>query len=137
MTSEKLFLDSDILLDLFFDRKPYSQFSEKLFDIDLKEKFTLYTSSLVAANLYYIISRQRDKNFAKDCLNVILKHIVILSLDHEAISQGLNSDFADFEDSVQYFTARQNQCTAILSRNLKDYKRSSIPVLTAESYFKR
>ena len=137
MISDKLFLDSDILLDLFFDRKPFSQFSEKLFDIDLKGKFTLYTSSLVVANLHYIISRQHDKNFAKNCLKVILKHIVILPLKSEAIEHALNGDYKDFEDCVQYFIAVQNECTAILSRNLKDYKNSSIPVLTAESYFKR
>lgn len=137
MISEKLFIDSDILLDLFFDRKPFSQFSEKLFDIDLKGKFTLYTSSLIAANLHYIISRQHDKNFAKNCLKIILKHIVILPLDSEAIKHGLDSPFDDFEDGLQYFIAKQHKCTAILSRNLKDYKKSSIPVLTAESYFKR
>jgi predicted nucleic acid-binding protein len=56
MASEKLFIDSDILLDLFFDRRPYSIFATKLFDIGLRENFSLYTSALVTANLYYIIS---------------------------------------------------------------------------------
>lgn len=68
MGSEKVFVDSDILLDLFFDRRPHSQFAIKLFDIDLQENFSLYTSALITANLYYIISKQRDKNYANECL---------------------------------------------------------------------
>jgi len=136
MTSKKLFIDSDILLDLFFDRRPYSQFAQKLFDIDLKSSFTLYTSSLVAANLHYIISKQRGKDYAKDCLSVLLKYITILPLNGDAVLFGLTDVFNDFEDSLQYFTATENKCSVIITRNLKDYKNSTIPVLTAEHYFK-
>ena len=136
MISEKLFIDSDVLLDLFFDRRPYSQFTEKLFDIDLRNKFSLYTSSLVAANLHYIISKQRNKKYASDCLETVLKFITILPLEGEAIQFGLRGEFDDFEDGIQYFTAKKNGCTAILSRNIKDYKHSSITVLSPEGYFK-
>lgn len=136
MASEKLFVDSDILLDLFFDRKPYSEYATRLFDIDLRENFSLYTSALVTANLYYIISKQRNKNSADECLKTLLKYIQILPLELEDIEYGLTKIFDDFEDGIQYHIAKKNNCSKILSRNLKDYKQSSIPVITAEHFFK-
>lgn len=136
MDSEKLFIDSDILLDLFFDRRPYSQYATKLFDIDLRENFSLYTSTLVTANLYYIIAKQRDKNYANECLSILLKYIQVLPLEVDAVEYGLTNIFDDFEDAIQYHIAKKNHCAKILSRNLQDYKHSSIPVITAEHFFK-
>jgi len=136
MASEKLFIDSDILLDLFFDRRPYSIFAAKLFDINLRENFSLHTSALVTANLYYIISRQKDKNSANKCLSILLKYIHVLPLELDDIEYGLTNEFDDFEDAIQYHIAYKNHCTKILTRNLKDYKHAKIPVLTAEHFFK-
>jgi predicted nucleic acid-binding protein len=136
MGSEKVFVDSDILLDLFFDRKPYSQFAIKLFDINLQKNFSLYTSTLITANLYYIISKQRNKSFANECLSILLRHIQVLPMEVDAVKYGLSNIFDDFEDAIQYHIAKKNHCTKILSRNINDYKQSSIPVTTAESFFK-
>lgn len=136
MGSEKIFIDSDVLLDLFFDRKPYSQYAIKLFDIDLRENITLYTSTLITANLYYIISKQHNKNYASECLSILLKFIQVLPVEVDAIKYSLTNQFDDFEDAIQYHIAKKNHCVKILSRNLKDYKHSSIPVITAEHFFK-
>jgi predicted nucleic acid-binding protein len=136
MTSEKLFLDSDVLLDLFFDRKPFSQFSQKLFDFDLQKSLTLCTSSLVTANLHYIISRHRDKQYAKECLTILLRYVKILPIEADAIEFGLTYQFEDFEDGIQFHAAKKYHCTKFLTRNLKHYKSSTIPVFTAEQYFK-
>jgi len=48
----------------------------------------------------------------------------------------LQSLFKDFEDAIQYYTATQNNVPVILTRNLKDYKQSAIPVMTAEDFLK-
>jgi hypothetical protein len=62
--------------------------------------------------------------------------VKILPCNEKIIELGLNSDFNDFEDAVQYFTAIQNKLNAIITRNTKDFKKSEIPVLTAEEYIK-
>jgi predicted nucleic acid-binding protein len=137
MASEKLFIDSDILLDLFFDRRPFSIFAIMLFDSSLREKFSLNTSALVAANLYYIISKQQNKKSADECLSTLLKYIQVLPLEIDDLEYGLKNVFDDFEDAIQYHIAEKNNCTKILTRNLKDYKHAKIPVLTAEHFFKK
>jgi predicted nucleic acid-binding protein len=137
MDSDKVFIDSDILLDLFFDRMPHSQYAVKLFDVDLKQKFDLYTSALVTANLYYIISKQRNKKYANECLAKLLRHVHILPLEVDALEYGLTGISEDFEDAIQFHIAKKKQCTKLLSRNIRDYKHSSIPVLTAQHFLKR
>ncbi len=58
----------------------------------------------------------------------------ILPVDNDAIMFAMNSDFSDFEDALQYFAALTNNCSHIISRNLRHYKRSDLPVLTAEDF---
>ncbi|HUH32593.1 MAG TPA: PIN domain-containing protein [Daejeonella sp.] len=135
MGFEKVFVDSDILLDLFFDRKPHSTFAIKLFDIDSQKNFTLYTSTLITANLYYVISKQRNKDYANECISILLRHMQVLPMEVDSVEYGLSNVFGDFEDAIQYHIAKKNHCTKILSRNIKDYKQSSIPVMTAENLF--
>ncbi len=60
----------------------------------------------------------------------------ILPIDDKVIEQSLNSDFNDFEDAIQYFTAVNNGLTLLLTRNKRDYKKSKISVLTAEEFLK-
>jgi len=60
----------------------------------------------------------------------------ILSIDERVIEQSLNSEFNDFEDAIQYFTAVNNGITLIITRNKTNYKRSKVDVLTAEEFLK-
>lgn len=137
MTSETVFIDSDILLDLFLDRVPFSIHTEKLFDTDFRTRFHLCTSALITANLNYVIAKQRDKDYAAKCIGVLLKYIRVLDLTAAAIEAALQDQFRDFEDSVQHQIAKNNNCSVILTRNLKDYKNSQVPVMTLESYLKK
>ncbi|WP_410478351.1 hypothetical protein [Pedobacter agri] len=50
------------------------------------------------------------------------------------MEKGLNSNFKDFEDAVQYFAALQAECSIIITRNGKDFKQSIIPIMTADEY---
>jgi predicted nucleic acid-binding protein len=60
----------------------------------------------------------------------------VLPVDERVIEQSLNSEFNDFEDAIQYFTAVNNGIKIILTRNKTDYKKSKILILTAEEFLK-
>ena len=62
--------------------------------------------------------------------------IEILSVDDKIIELALESDFKDFEDAIQYYTAIENNISIIVTRNLKDFKPAKITVLTAKQYVK-
>jgi predicted nucleic acid-binding protein len=132
----KLFVDSDVLLDLFLERHPFYTYTQKLLILADHKKINLFTSSVIINNLFYFIARDKDKQKAKQSLNLLIKICKILPVDESVVKSALNSEFNDFEDALQYFTAITFDCEQIITRNLKHYKQSTIPVLTAEQFLK-
>ena len=55
-------------------------------------------------------------------------------MDDEVVEKAINSNFKDFEDAMQYFSALASNCNIIITRNEKDFKNAMIPVMNAESY---
>jgi predicted nucleic acid-binding protein len=60
----------------------------------------------------------------------------VLDVNSKIIDLALSSDFNDFEDAIQYYTATENGIKILLTRNLSDYRKAEITVMTAENYLK-
>lgn len=135
---KKIFIDTNIVLDLLGKREPFYDNAAKLFSLADKGTITLYVSSLTIANANYILSKIKG---AKEARAILLKFkilVVVLDLTDKMVDLSLNdTSFKDFEDGLQYYTAVQNESDIIITRNLKDFKRSKIPVMTAGQYLKR
>jgi len=133
---DKLFIDTNIALDLLTERLPYYTYAARLFTLADKEKVELYISSLSFNNLNYLLSKQYNRLTSKRILIQFKRLVKVLAVDDKIISHALNSSFADFEDAIQYFVAIENKIPVIITRNLKDYKEAMVPVMTAEVYLK-
>jgi hypothetical protein len=82
----------------------------------------------------YFVTKIENSEMAKSKLRKFKIISEICPLDEIIIEKGLNSNFADFEDSLQYFSAVASECDILITRNGKDFKESQIPVMTAEEY---
>ncbi|HQS06124.1 MAG: hypothetical protein B7X86_07930 [Sphingobacteriales bacterium 17-39-43] len=131
-----IFINSDILLDILLKRDPFYQFGQKLLNKGKGKEIEISTSALIIANIYYIIVKVLGKKEAKDKVNKLLKMLKVLPLDADCITLAMNSSFNDIEDAMQHFIAMQNQCDVIITRNLKDYKKSLLPIMSAEQYLR-
>lgn len=129
----KLFIDSDIILDLLIKRNEFESSSLLFTQIDKKE-FRGYTSPIVFANVHYIMTKYGGKEKSILNLRKIRKIISVLTLNEEVIDEALYSEAPDFEDSIQYIASEKNEIDFIITRNKKDYKRSRIPALTATEF---
>jgi predicted nucleic acid-binding protein len=132
----KLFVDSDIILDLLAQREPHFIHAARLFTLIDQNKVAAYTSPLIFANLHYLLKKQSSNISALKNLRKLKTLINILTIDEKVIEQSLNSEFNDFEDAIQYFTAINNGISLIITRNKIDYKRSKIDILSAEEFLK-
>jgi len=132
----KVFIDSDIVLDLLAHREPHYQYAAKLFTLIDREIIGAYTSPLIFANTHYILRKYTSNNLALQSLRKLKAMVHILPIDNKIVEQSLNSDFNDFEDAIQYYTAVNNGIRIILTRNVKDYKPAAITVSTAEQFIK-
>ncbi len=137
MAYNKLFVDSDIILDMLLQREPYFYFTSYLLSEANKHNIALTTSTLVMANINYILTRQIGKSQAKKSLTGLFETMDVLPFEADAFKSALNSQFNDVEDGIQHFIALNNNCDAIITRNIKDYKHSAIPVLTAEELLRK
>ncbi len=133
---EKVFVDSDIILDLLSYRQPFYPHSANLFSAADKNEVKIFVSSLSFANLNYLLSKQYSADQAKKTLLKFKTLVTVLAVTDKVVELALSSDFRDFEDSLQYYTATENNIRVLLTRNLKDYKNAEISVLTAEQYLK-
>ena len=133
---EKVFVDTDIVLDLLSNREPFYIHSANLFSAADKNEIKLCVSSLSFANLNYILSKQYSADQSRKKLLKFKTLVTVLSVTDKVIELSLSSDFKDFEDGIQYFTATENNIKTLLTRNLKDYKSAQISVLTAEQFLK-
>lgn len=133
---EKVFVDTDIVLDLLSNREPFYVHSAYLFSEADKGKIKIYVSSLSFSNLNYILSRQYSVDQARKKLLKFKTLVTILSVTDKVVELALSSDFKDFEDGLQYFSAIENNLKILLTRNLKDYKTVEITVMTAEQFLK-
>jgi predicted nucleic acid-binding protein len=134
MTYKNIFVDSDILLDLILKRNPFDKFSQLLLQQGSLLQLNLCTSTLILANLHYIIAKNFGKQIAKEHLKVLSGIIHMLPFEPDEVISALNSEHADFEDTIQFFIAQKHKCNLIISRNIKHYKKFSLPVLTAEQF---
>jgi predicted nucleic acid-binding protein len=131
---EKIFVDTDIILDLLSKRAPFYMPSAMLFSLADKGQIKLFVSSLSFANLNYMLSRQYNASQARKLLLKFKTLVTVLAVNDKIIDLALSSDFKDFEDGIQYFTAIENNLKTLLTRNLKDFKVAQIPVMTAEQF---
>lgn len=130
----RLFLDTNVILDLLAERFPFYDAIAKLATLADEKKITLVVSPLSFTTVDYVL---RKFEASSTVLNKLRKFKIICKVcevDEQAIEKGLNSNFKDFEDAVQYFTALQSNCKVIITRNGKDFKNATIPIMTAEEY---
>jgi predicted nucleic acid-binding protein len=134
--NKKVFIDSDVILDLLCKREPFYVYAAEIFTLGDTEKIELVTTSVVFANVFYILRKVLGIEKAKELLRKLRIIISVVSVDEKVVDLSLNSKFADFEDGLQYFTARENDIKIILTRNTKDYKDKDLLVQTPEDYLK-
>jgi predicted nucleic acid-binding protein len=131
----KILIDTNIVIDLLAKREPFYQSAAQLFSLADKRKLELSISSLTFANTNYVLSRLKSTQDAREILRRFRVLIKVLQLNDKLIDLALNDkNFKDFEDGLQYYTAIENEQDIIITRDLRDFKESKIPVMTADEY---
>lgn len=125
-----IFLDTDILLDVFAQREPFYGDSARVLTLVEEHHLIGCTSSLIFANLYYILRRLRSREVAITALRKLHTLVTVLAVDARSIDFALHSAFTDFEDAIQYHTATQHQIAYLITRNVTDYQPADVTKMT-------
>jgi predicted nucleic acid-binding protein len=134
---ENVFVDTNIVIDLLQKRDEFYKEAQELFTLADRKKVKLYISALTFANTYYILSRFYSSDEAKKILSKFKVLVEVLPTTDKIIELALASDFKDFEDAIQFYTALESSLEAIITRNKKDFKNNLIPVFSAKEYLNK
>ncbi len=131
---KKIFLDTNIILDFLGEREGFYEASAKIMTLADKKKIQVYTSPSSISNVFYVLTRYENSKIALEKIRKFKLLCSMSVMDDEVVEKAINSDFKDFEDAMQYFSALASNCNIIITRNEKDFKNAMIPVMNAESY---
>ena len=126
-------IDTDVILDFLYDRKPFAKFATEILNLCEEKKIHGYTTPVIICNVYYLLRKTSKHQLIVEKIKQLLNIIEIIQMNKEVVLDALNSEFKDFEDGLQNFSAVQNgTISIILTRNIKDFKKSDLSVLTPE-----
>ena len=134
---ENVLIDTDVILDFFFDREPFAEFATDILNLCEENKLKGFTTPVIICNTYYLLRKTAKHEIVIEKIKQLLTIIDVLKIDKEVVLDSLNSDFKDFEDALQNYSAVKNgKISIVLTRNIKDYKKSELAVMTPETYLR-
>ncbi len=133
MAKLKLFLDTNIIIDLLADRKPFSNSAYLIFKEAKLNKWTLFTSSNSILTTFYILERQIDSKEANKAIETILNRLDVQDLTKKELILALKSKTKDLEDASQIECANKvGRINYIVTRDKKGFSNSSIDIINPD-----
>lgn len=126
----KVLLDTNVVLDLILDREPFATEALQIFALADAGKLELALSSDAISLIFYLVSKNKNKQTARLALVNLLDYVTLCPLDEHTVLQGIALDFDDIEDALVTSVAIKAQAQAIITRNVKDFKNSPLSILT-------
>ncbi len=133
---KRLFLDTNIMIDLLGERKPFYSPIAKIATLAEKGDLVMVVSPVSYATVNYLLSKVESEKIAREKLRKFKIISEVCTISESTIEKSLNSSIKDFEDALQYFNAIESNCNVIITRNAKDFKQSLLPVMSAEEFLK-
>ncbi len=134
---KRVFVDTNVLIDLLADRRPFSKFAIEIFAKAERKKVKLYTSSHTFATTHYLLKKYLNEVELREVLYSLLAYVNLVAINTDIIKKALKSKHKDFEDAIQIIAANTiPQLDYITTRNLKDFKDAGIVVLSTDELVK-
>ncbi len=129
---QKAFLDTNVIIDLMVNREPFAREAQEIFLLKDSFDYEVMISALTVANLAYIIDRLNKRPHG--AIGKLLPLVQVVDLTSASIEETVVSVFKDFEDGLQHSLALAVGADVIVTRNVKDFKPSLIPVRTPTEF---
>lgn len=130
----KVFFDTNIMIDVIGRREQFCKPSLQIMSLADRGLIRIYVSVLSYATANFILGRY---NKELDIVNEFSKFMKITKatlVDSSMLEQSVKSEFKDFEDAMQYFSAKHENVDYIITRNKKDFEASDIPVFEPQEF---
>lgn len=131
---KKVFLDTNIILDVMTQQKPFNVPANTIMKMGIEGKILLCATPLTFANCTYILRSSYKLANSINIIKAYKQYIYALTMDDGQCCNALNSDMPDFEDMLQYQAAIAAECDYIITRNEKHFPQEGITVVSSEHF---
>jgi|SRR5690606_13520561 len=132
----KVFVDTNIILDLLTQREPFFVDAEKLFSLSDKGFFHLFISADSFTTIAYFLNKHYGKQEALRHLIQFKALVSILPVNEKIIDLALASEAPDFEDAIQVAVAETGGMNCIITRDVKGFKQTDLGVFDTKLFLK-
>lgn len=132
----KVLLDVNIFMDVLQARRGVQASLKVISLLQKPGEHRGYVSVLTIPILYYLlISRDYSDQEARACVQRITQGFIPVNLTGKLIQKAFVEDkIPDFEDCIQYHSAKATGCQAIVTRNTQDFRKIELEVYTPEGF---
>lgn len=132
----KIMFDTNIILDLLLVRTPFVNQARSLFSALETGQLQGVISATTLTTIFYLASKVLGPAGARKTVSHLLQLFEIAAVNRSVLDQALNSGFPDFEDAVLYHSGVQAGVHGIVTRDIKDYKKATLPIYTPSELLK-
>ena len=129
----RLFLDTNIVVDLLDQREPFCHDAVRLFTMAYNKQVKIIVSPMTFTTASFLL-RKHGTEGVRNLLSNFRQLARVATANERTVDDSLASQFKDFEDAMQYYTAVKAKADIIITRNGKDFTHSAIPVMTASEF---
>ena len=128
-------IDTNVVMDVLLKREPFFQASYDVMKKSALEQIEAYVSATAATEIFYLLRRAlKDNQAAKGSLEKLTHLVGFVDTLAEDVYAAMASNMTDFEDALVSAMAERNRMDCIVTRNVKDFKDSSVKALTPEAF---
>jgi len=132
--SDRLFFDTNVLLDHLLDREPFADDATELWSMAERREIVGCISALSFNFVYYIVRHYAHERAARRAIKGLRDVFEIVAVDAQIICQAMDSPFPDFEDAIQHACAVRTGATHLVTRDLAGFRKSEVPVISPDAY---
>ena len=130
----RVLLDTDVVLDVILAREPFAKDAIELLDLSEAGAFEAYVSAITPLNIFYIARKAKAVRDLRQAIQRLLQTVGVCPIDKSILTSAFQLRFVDYEDAVQHESAVLAGLEAIVTRDIHDYKYSTLPVFSPDGF---
>ena len=130
----RVFLDTNVLLDVLLHREPFVHDSACVLNMGFKGKIALYSTPLSFSTCMFVARKMLGYANALEALKILEHHINVATMDSMQLHEALYAVAPDFEDMLQYHAAKAAECSLIVTRDERHFPQKGIVVLSPTDF---
>ncbi|MDD4890478.1 MAG: PIN domain-containing protein [Phycisphaerae bacterium] len=130
----KVFVDTNVLLDVLARREPFYADSAGVWTLTEAGRVNGFVSAVSLPTLFYLLSRSRGRREARGAMALLRDIFTLVPTDAQIISRAIDCDIEDFEDAIQFFSALRAGAATLITRNPKDFPTTDVSIQTPTQF---